>query len=361
MSIYLNAGGHGLPAAETRARLRDHAALEAREDTQSAAEAAQAETGALRALAATLLGAGPAQVALGNTTVQFWLMAAGRLPLAGRRVLVSAHEWGRHLRYLQHVAAQSDLRLDVIPEAEAHDPAAWAARIDDDLAAIIMQHVTSAQGIVYPVAEIGALPRPDRTLLMVDAAQSLGRLETGLAGLNCDLLMATTRKWMRAPRATALMAMSPRAETVLGTDAAGLEPMDANTGLRLGMGVALRAVARMGVADHAAGLAAIAATFRAALARDAQLAEWLERGRPDAPVAPGHITLQVPAGQVAAVTAALENADILAKWAKPSVEEPLSAAAADRDHALLRITPHLYNTAAEAETLAAALISALPR
>lgn len=355
MSIYLNAGGHGLPATDTRARMLAHAEAELAGGTQPAAEAARAEAAAVRKTAAGLLGTDPAQVALGNTTTQFWLMAVARLPLAGRRVLVSAHEWGRHMRYLQHVAPALGLRLDVVPEAEALDPAAWAARIDDDLAAILMQHVTSAQGIVYPVAAVGALPRPDHTLLVVDAAQSLGRLVARLSGLNCDLLIATTRKWMRAPRATAMMALSRRAETVLGTDAAGLEPMDANMGLRLGMGVALQAVERMGVAEHAAGIAAVAATFRAALTRDARLAEWLDGGRPNAGIAPGHITLKVPAGRIADVTAGLENAGILTKWARPAVEEPLSAAAADSDHALLRITPHLYNTATEAEALTAAL------
>lgn len=355
MSIYLNAGGHGLPSADTRARVLAHAEAELASDTQTAAETARAEAEALHAGAARLLGADPAQLALGQTTTQFWLIAMARLPLAGRRLLLSAHEWGRHLRYLHHVAPSLGLRLDIVPEAEALDPAAWAARIDDDLAAIAMQHVTSAQGITYPVAAIGALPRPDHTLLVVDAAQSLGRVPASLGGLNCDLLMGTARKWIRAPRANAIMALSHRAQRVLGCNAAELQPMDANTGTRLGMGVALHEIERMGVAQHGAAIDAVAADFRAALAGHAQLAEWLEQGRPAGQPAPGHITLRIPAPQVEAVTARLERAGILAKWARPSVEEPLSAAAADRDHALLRITPHLYNTAAEAEALAAAL------
>ncbi len=83
MSIYLNAGGHGLPSADTRARVLAHAEAELAADTQTAAETARAEAVALHAGAARLLGADPAQLALGQTTTQFWQPRHGPAALGG--------------------------------------------------------------------------------------------------------------------------------------------------------------------------------------------------------------------------------------------------------------------------------------
>lgn len=354
MSIYLNAGGHGLQSQATLTRQLSQLRAEAQDGTEAAAQAAAPDMARVRESAARLLGADPAQIALGNTTSQFWLAVVARLPLAGRRVLVAPHEWGAHIRFLQQVAPSLGLTLDVVPHAGALDPAAWAERIDDDLAAIILPHVTSAHGLVYPVGQVGALPRPDGALLVVDAAQSVGRAPATLQGLNCDVLVTTVRKWLRGPRATAMLALSPRAEAALGR-AATLEPMDANATLRLGMGAALDQALDQGVAAIADDLRRISALFRDALSGDPELAQWLQAGRTDAEIAPGHITLSVPTSRRADLDARLSQARITLKWANPAREEPLSAAATDTDRAVLRITPHQYNTAAEAEALAAAL------
>jgi selenocysteine lyase/cysteine desulfurase len=350
MTIYLNAGGHGLPSAATRARLLTHARCEAEAGSLAALSMAEAELTQLRAKAARLVGTTPAQVALGHTTSQFWLAAIARLPLSGRRLLIAPHEWGNHLRHLRHVAPDLGLRLDILPRDEALDPAAWAARMDEDVAALLLPQVTSAQGLVYPVTRIAALPRPEQTLVIVDAAQSLGRIEVPQGW---DVLAGTARKWLRGPRATALLALSPRASAVLGVQAAGLEPMDANVALRLGMAAALDQVLTMGVTQAGARLNDVAALFRRALGRDDRLAGWLAAGTPAGEQAPGHITLAVPASERARLAQALERAGIVAKWPDPAVEEP--QAQLNPGVALLRITPHLDNDAAEAEALAAAL------
>lgn len=247
------------------------------------------------------------------------------------------------------------LTLDVIPTCQASDPAAWAARIDSDLAAILLPHVTSAQGLIYPVAQIGALPRPDDALLIVDAAQSVGRVPATVPDLNCDVLVATARKWLRGPRATAMMALSPRATAILGR-AASLEPMDVNVALRLGLGAALDQALAAGIPAIAAGLDRICAVFRDRLAQDAQLNAWLQAGLPGTAAAPGHLTLSVPTDRRAGLDARLAAAGIVLKWADPAHEEPLAQdPQGDTPRALLRITPHHYNTAAQAQSLAAAL------
>lgn len=350
MPIYLNAGGHGLPSAATRRRLLDHARTEAEAGPLAALEQAGPELAALHGKAAVLLGISSQRVAIGHTTSQFWLAALARLPLAGRRLLIAPHEWGNHLRYLRHVAPGLDLRLDILPPEAALDPDAWAARLGEDVAALLLPHVTSAEGLIYPLAAIAALPRPEATLLVVDAAQSLGRVAVPPGW---DVLAGTARKWLRGPRATALLGLSERAEAILGTSARGLEPMDANPTLRLGLGMALDQLAQSGLEATAARLSSIAAGFRTELQRDARPGDWLAAGTPATAQAPGHVTLAVPGDHRPLLSQRLERAGIIAKWADPAHEEPQSRP--DPQIALLRITPHLDNSAPDAEALRAAL------
>ena len=354
MAIYLNAGGHGLPSRATIACQLAHLNAAMRDGTHVAAAAAGTAIAEVRDSAARLMGIRPGQVALGTTTSQFWRAVLARLPIARRRLLIAPHEWGTHLRHLQRMAPDLGVRLDIVPEGEAMDPSAWAARIDDDLAAIMLPHVTSAQGLIYPVTEIGALSRPETVLVVVDAAQSVGRLPVQLPALNCDVLVATARKWLRGPRSTAMLGLSSRAEAVLGK-AAAFEPVDFNIALRLGMGAALEQAMDSGIPAVAADLLAIAATFRDRLGRHAELADWIGEGKPAGPVAPGHVTLSIPSSRCAAVDARLAGAGIVAKWARPGEEEPLSLLSGNRGRMTLRITPHRYNTADDAEALAAAL------
>ena len=57
------------------------------------------------------------------------------------------------------------------------DPKAWEARIDEDVIALCLPLVTSIGGLHYPAEEIAAVPRPDDALVILDAAQALGRTE----------------------------------------------------------------------------------------------------------------------------------------------------------------------------------------
>lgn len=322
--------------------------------TGAAAEVDVSTLEQVRAATAALLGVAPSHVALGNTTSQFWIAALSQLPITGRRLLIAPHEWGTHVQYLQHIAQDRGLTLDVIPEVDALNPAAWAARIDSDVAAMILPHVTSVQGLIYPVAEIGALARPDTTLLVVDGAQAAGRVPMTVPGLNCDVLVATARKWLRGPRTTSMMAFSPRAQALLGL-AKRFEPVDVNLALRLGMGAAMDQALEEGVEAMAAELTKISMTFRTILGQHAELAAWMAAGRSSAKTAPGHITMAIPAERRPALDARLAAAKITVKWAIPADEEPLSAAAHDHTIARLRITPHRYNKSLEAQALGAAL------
>ncbi|MEM7508200.1 MAG: aminotransferase class V-fold PLP-dependent enzyme [Pseudomonadota bacterium] len=332
---YLNAAGHGLPDRRVVRRMIRHLEREAEIGAEEAAAESAGDLAQTRANAARLLGAGLEETGLASTTVATWLAIVARLDMAGKRVLVAPHEWGANLRLLDRIASQNGAHIERLPPIDFATPdlSAWAERIDEDVAAICTPMVTSVTGHPYPVAAIGTLPRPESARFIVDAAQAVGQVPVRVAELGCDALVATTRKWVRGPRQSAIFWMSP------GLGQPGLiEPMDANLAVRLGQGEALRLVLEEPGETYAASLAPLN-THARARAADQGLRCLTPQDAGTAAVA-----LAIPQAMRDPISSALAEADILVKWPTPWHEEPDSELAAP-DFAVMRISPHVYNTA----------------
>lgn len=246
-SIYLNACSHGLPDPTV---------------AQAVAQAAVGSPGdpdtdiAIRARArqacAAFLGVETASVALGGGTFQLWAAIMERLPDRPGRILVAAHEWGDHVRWLRRMEARGQVTLDVVARNDGAPPSAsdWAAKMGDDVLALCLPIVTSVAGLRYLVREIAALERPPDALVVVDAAQALGRVSVAPHELDCDVLVGTARKWLRGPRQTAMAWTSQRAERALGGPARTVEPGDLNAALLAGLTQAVELARGRGGCDR---------------------------------------------------------------------------------------------------------------
>ncbi len=333
MTIYLNACGHGLSDPAVAARMAGHLAREAAVGEARAAVEVVEELDGVRAAAAALIGASVAQTGLASNTSAPWQAVVARVPLTGRRIVVAAHEWGDNVEMLRWMAGQVGARVHVVPAPDALDPAAWAARMDADVAALFCPMVTSVAGIRYPVEGIGALARPDDALFIVDAAQAVGQGVVDAPGIGCDVLVATTRKWLRGPRETGLYWLNERASAVTGLRA-GLSDM--NAALRLGQGVALRLALDEVPEERLTG------RLRGGIALEPLCSDT------------GAVTLRIPHDRAAVVRAALDADGIFAKWPDPVADEPGSGVTL-AEGALLRLSPHAYNTEAEIDRVIAAV------
>lgn len=350
MPIYLNAASHGLPGSATLEMAKKQVEAELDRGTVLSAEEAKGEIAAARTAAAGLLGAAEKRTIFGSTTTQIWQEIVGRLPLSGRRVLISPHEWGANVRHLRHLASMFELGIDVVPEEEAFDPAAWQGRIDDRTAAILLPAVTSMEALLYPVAAIGALPRPETTLVIVDAAQAFGRVPVSMSA-GCDVLLGTARKWLRGPRGTAIAALSSRAERAVLSESRALEAHDFNIANRCALGTALRECLDTGVPEIARQVEAQERDLRRALEDNGMLMALAKAGA----TAPGNIVLDITLTDRDRIDSALRSHGIIAKWSLPAMEEPLSRLAQASDRAFLRLTPHVYNHTEDLRVVAEAL------
>ena len=216
-----------------------------------------------------------------------------------------------------------------------------------------LDHVPSHRGILQPAAEMAALCRAAGVPLVLDAAQSLGHVDTDVGA---DVVYGTSRKWLAGPRGVGVLVARPAIATQL-TPAAAPQPEDvpAMRAFESGEGhVAGRIGLIVAVGEHlAAGpdrvrerLAGIGRATRSVLDG---VAGW---------------TVVEPAGEPTATTTLQppDGVDVVTTRARLLTEHGIVLSAIGPERApgemtgpVLRVSPHLDVTEDDLLALAAAL------
>jgi selenocysteine lyase/cysteine desulfurase len=180
----------------------DHLEREARIGGYEAADEAQDRLEAVYASIASLLGAAPDEIAVVENATRAWDMAFYAVPLAaGDRILTSRAEYGSNvLAFLQ--AAERRVKVEVIPNDERGQVSVPALRelLDDRVKVVAVTHMPTNGGLLQPAAEIGEAERGSGALYLLDACQTAGQVPLDIGAIGCDILTATSRKYLRGPR-----------------------------------------------------------------------------------------------------------------------------------------------------------------
>lgn len=162
---------------------------------------------------AQMLNAEPSEIALLQSASMAWLKVFFSIPFKkGDKVLVSRADYiTNYLSYLQ-VQERHKIEIEVIPDDSfgQTSPEALAKMIDSKVKLISITHIPSAGGLVNPVEEIGKIAKEKGILYMLDACQSVGQMPLDVQKIGCDVLTATGRKYMRAPRGTGFLYINQR-------------------------------------------------------------------------------------------------------------------------------------------------------
>lgn len=284
-----NAGASPSPEPVLRAVI-EHLELEASVGGYEAAEAAADRLAAVYESCARLVGGQACEIALQESATRAWQAAFAALPLEpGQRILTSCVEYGSNAIAMMQRAERCGARLEVLPahcDGRIDLAALRFALARGDVAFVALPWVPSQSGLVEPVAEIGALTRSHGVPLLLDACQAVGQLEVDVEALGCDLLTATGRKFLRAPRGTGFLWIrrallerlepelldlrgadwvAPRAWTVRD-DARRFETWEASAAARLGLGVAAEYALAIGPRRIEHRVCTLAARLREGLA-----------------------------------------------------------------------------------------------
>ncbi len=243
-----------------------------------------------RPAAASLINADPSEVAFAyNDTLAFtntfWgLVATGAVPhdsviLVDRAVYVSHYLALLQARHLLNVSIRviesgSDgaLRLDSLQSL-----------LDERVSFVQLTHIGTHRGVINPVEEAGALIRSSgNAIYSLDACQSVGQIPLDVQLIGCDVMTATGRKYLRAPRGTGFAFVSSRLidrvnppgidghsafwrdddsyELLAG--AGRLESFEVNMATKVGLGVAIEYALSWGIDAIAERIASLATELR---------------------------------------------------------------------------------------------------
>jgi cysteine desulfurase/selenocysteine lyase len=206
--IHFNNAGAALQPQPVIEAVLGHLRLETEIGGYEAADRAEAALEGVYGSVARLINAAPDEIALVENATRAWDMAFYSLKLGrGDRILTARSEYASNVIAFLQIAEHRGAEIVVVPndEAGALSVEALERVVDERVKLIAVTHVPTNGGLVNPAAAIGRVARRHGIPYLLDACQSVGQMPVDVAEIQCDMLSATGRKFLRGPRGTGFL------------------------------------------------------------------------------------------------------------------------------------------------------------
>ncbi len=368
---FMNSAGSSLPTISTLSRVKSHLDLEARVGGYDAIDLAADEHKRVYSSVADLIGASVDEIALSDSATRSWITAFATVRFEpGDRILTSSQEYGSNVIAFMQAQKRYGVVIEKIPNDSFGqvDVDALGEMLDERVKLIAVVHVPSQNGLINPVEEIGRLARAATVTYLVDACQSVGQIPVDVGSIGCDLLSATGRKFLRAPRGTGILyarrayyeSAEPLYLDLFGAqwtaddtyevrpDARRFELWESSLALRLGLGLAAREAMELGIDEISRRTLALASKLRVLLSANSRV-EVLDTGRHQS----GIVTFRVDGMASSDVKTMLSGRNVAVASSTTGTSRYDLAPRGIAD--FVRASPHYFNTDEELVRLVEAL------
>ena len=369
--IHFNNAGASLPPIPVADALCDYLREEEEQGGYEVMARRAAELEHFYTAAAKLLNCSADEVAFADSATRAWNAAFYAFDFQpGDRILASSAEYGSNLVALLHQAKRLGVEISWVPDDPSGqiDINSLEDQIDNRVKLICLTQVPSGGGLVNPAAEVGKVAKATGIPYLLDACQALGQMPVDVEEIGCDLLCGTGRKFLRGPRGTGLLyvrktlleqlepnQLNHHAAPLLSAnnyqlrmDAKRFEYWERNYAAQLALGVAIDYALAWGLGAISERVRFLTATLRQKLA-GLDGVTLADQGVEQCAIVTFY-TAQLPADQLQQQLALRQiNTSTVPFSANPVSFEKL------HHPALLRASPHYYNTVGEIEHFVAEL------
>lgn len=205
--IHFNNAGTSLPPDVVLAAVIDYLIEEATFGGYETESKYATEIDGVYESVARLINAHADEIALMENASAAWGTAFKGLGLkAGDEIITSELEYTSNLVNLID-ARKAGVQVIVLDnDLQGNFPLARLEMIISERTRLIaVTHIGSTGGGMLPIHRIGQIARRHQVPYLVDACQSVGQCPIDVQAIGCDLLSATGRKYLRAPRGTGFL------------------------------------------------------------------------------------------------------------------------------------------------------------
>ncbi|MEZ6020024.1 MAG: aminotransferase class V-fold PLP-dependent enzyme [Planctomycetota bacterium] len=209
--LFLNHGSYGAVPGEILERQQDYRDRMEREPVDFMQRQVGRLTGKARAIVAQFLNAdpdGPVLVRNATEGVNAVLRSLAFAP--GDELVITSHGYNACNNVLRQVALQAQAKVVEVPipfpiAGPEVVTRAIEAALTERTRLVLVDHITSPTGILFPVADIVALLRARGVLSLIDVAHAPGMVPLDLKALDADFYVGNGHKWMCAPKSVAIL------------------------------------------------------------------------------------------------------------------------------------------------------------
>jgi selenocysteine lyase/cysteine desulfurase len=211
---HFNHAGTSLTPRPVLARVQRHLELEAEIGGYEAEGAVESELDDLPPTIARLLGAQPSEVTVTESATAAWEWALWSMAEtfgwgAGDRLLCDQFAYGTMLASLHRLHLARGVEIVAVSSGGdgTIDLDALSRGLDDRVRLVLVTHMPTHLGTITDATAVGNIIGPSPALYALDVAQTLGQMPIDVASIRCDIAFGPARKFLRAPRGTAVLHM----------------------------------------------------------------------------------------------------------------------------------------------------------